>query len=186
MFSICLHEYAHASIALKQGDPTAAEAGHLTLNPMVQMGGFSIVMLLLIGISWGSVPINPYRMRHRYSQALVSFAGPAANMVLFLSFCLLFTIFSKFNQDLLSQMFWHGAILNIVLFMFNMLPIPILDGWTVFSYLFPKLETISNEIKNGVAFILIIVFLTTNLFQWFFIFGKNISSLVVNIFGIIL
>src|SRR5512137_2480723 len=85
-FSICFHEYAHASMALKRGDDTAAKLGHLTLNPMVQMGPMSIVMLLLIGIAWGAVPVNPGRLRTRADAALVSFAGPAANLLLSLLF----------------------------------------------------------------------------------------------------
>ena len=90
VFSVCLHEYAHARAALWQGDATAAEQGHLTLNPLKQMGPMSLIMLLIIGIAWGAVPVNPGRMRHRYSDALVSFAGPATNLALFLVSSLLF------------------------------------------------------------------------------------------------
>ena len=57
--SVCIHEFCHAYTALKCGDPTAARMGHLTLNPLKQMGVISIIMLLLLGICWGSVPVNP-------------------------------------------------------------------------------------------------------------------------------
>ena len=82
IFSVCFHELMHAVTAKWQGDTTAADAGHITLNPLKQMGVFSIIMLLVIGIAWGSVPVNPARMRHKYSDALVSFAGPFANLIL--------------------------------------------------------------------------------------------------------
>ena len=113
MFSICFHEYSHAYAALLQGDSTAAERGHLTMNPMVQMGTFSIIMLLFIGISWGSVPVNRRKFRHKYSDALVSFAGPAANVLLFLVFCLMFTL-SRNHIEIITfqQMFFVGAALN--------------------------------------------------------------------------
>ena len=86
IFSICCHEYAHAQIALWQGDSTAYENGHLTLNPFKQMGVISIITLLIIGISWGAVPVNPNRMKHKYSEALVAFAGPFTNLFLFFIF----------------------------------------------------------------------------------------------------
>ena len=64
VFSICCHEFAHAWTALHQGDPTAAEQGHLTLNPLKQMGVFSLIMLAIMGIAWGAVTVNPSRMKH--------------------------------------------------------------------------------------------------------------------------
>lgn len=91
IFSICCHEFMHAWAALKQGDPTAADEGHLTLNPMKQMGPFSLVMLAVCGIAWGRVPVRPWQMRHRHSDALVSLAGPATNFGLFLIFGILST-----------------------------------------------------------------------------------------------
>ena len=180
MFSICFHEFAHAYVALKQGDSTAAERGHLTLNPMIQMGTFSIVLLLLIGISWGSVPVNPHRMRRHYSHALVSFAGPAANLILFLIFCILLATFNNADNSPLIQICSVGAILNIVLFLFNMLPVPMLDGWTVFVYLIPRLNKVSEEVKNGLVFVIFILFFTTDLFHWFYRIGRHLSAVVVS------
>ena len=179
MFSICFHEYAHAYIALKQGDSTAAEKGHLSLNPMIQMGTVSIVMLLIIGISWGAVPVNPSRMKHKYSHALVSFAGPAANLLLFLIFCLLTVLFQNTNVNTYKDMFYLGAKLNMVLFLFNMLPVPILDGWTVFSYIFPKLREVGDEVKNGMVFMVFVLFFMTDLFNGLFVFGEKLAVFVI-------
>ena len=95
IFSICLHEFCHAWMALKQGDPTAADRGHLTLNPLRQMGFFSIVTFLMIGIAWGAVPVDPARMRHKYSHLLVALAGPAANLGLFVIFTVLAALLFK-------------------------------------------------------------------------------------------
>ena len=75
MFSICLHEYAHAATALKLGDDTAANEGHLTLNPMIQMGLMSIIFLFIIGIAWGSVPVDERRLRGKYGPAIVAVAS---------------------------------------------------------------------------------------------------------------
>ncbi len=187
MFSICFHEYSHAYTALRQGDSTAAEQGHLTMNPLVQMGTFSIVMLLFIGISWGAVPINRGRLRHKYSDALVSFAGPMANVLLFLIFCLMFTISrNHFDITTFQQMFLIGATLNAFLFIFNMLPIPMLDGWNVFRFIFPRLEQVNSEIRNALTFIIIVLFLMTPLINYFFGFSQTLSGIVINFFDILI
>ncbi|MCO5045505.1 MAG: hypothetical protein M9935_09575 [Kiritimatiellae bacterium] len=62
-FSICVHEFAHAWMALRLGDDTAAREGHLSLNPLIQMGWMSLMLLALFGIAWGSVPVDPRRLR---------------------------------------------------------------------------------------------------------------------------
>ncbi|OGV37044.1 MAG: hypothetical protein A2X48_04330 [Lentisphaerae bacterium GWF2_49_21] len=171
IFSVCCHEYMHARAALWQGDSTAADLGHLTLNPLKQMGAFPIIMLLIIGITWGQVPVNPSRMKHRYSDALVSFAGPFANLMLFLVFSIATAVvLVKYPQTvhLTSSsafgallLFYHAAMLNILLFIFNMLPIPILDGYNVFSFMFPGVHNINQELKNGMIAILFILVLFT-------------------------
>ena len=74
-FSVCLHEFCHAWMAKKCGDTTAADAGHLTLNPLKQMGIISIIMLLLLGFCWGAVPVNNHILSKRQRIA-VSLAGP--------------------------------------------------------------------------------------------------------------
>ena len=73
VFSICLHEFFHAWTALQFGDTTAADRGHLTLNPLRQMGPMSIIMFLLLGFAWGAVPVNPafLRARNRHAPAIV-------------------------------------------------------------------------------------------------------------------
>lgn len=156
VFSVCCHEYAHARASLWQGDPTAAMLGHLTINPLKQMGIISLIMLFFIGIAWGAVPVVPRNMKHKYSPALVAFAGPFMNLILFLVFCLLIVFFSTGRKEL-ANLFFYGAVINIVLFIFNMLPIPILDGYTVFTYLFPGIYKINSELANGITFFLFLV-----------------------------
>jgi Zn-dependent protease len=194
VFSICCHEYFHARVALWQGDSTAADQGHLTLNPMKQMGFLAIVMLMVIGIAWGQVPVNPSRMKHKYSDALVSFAGPFMNLVLFFIFATGASFVAKFSPHAVysstgpefgaMMLFSLGAALNVVLFIFNMLPIPILDGFNVFSFLFPGIHKINPELKNGITIILFIM-----IFIYFDIIwriGFFITNNTIHIFGAIL
>ena len=75
-FSICVHEFMHAWTALTQGDSTAQREGYLSLNPLKVMGLRSLIMLVLIGVAWGAVPVNPRAMRRSYSPVLVACAGP--------------------------------------------------------------------------------------------------------------
>ena len=164
VFSICCHEFMHAYVALKQGDSTAADMGHLTLNPLKQMGLFSLIMLAVAGIAWGAVPVRPYLMRHRHSDALVAFAGPATNFALYLVFGLVGFGAAKFtHNEFATNMLWLGSLLNIVLFLLNLLPIPGLDGWTILRSFVPRIGDLSSEWMKGIFFILF--------FLVFFAFG---------------
>lgn len=192
-FAICCHEYMHARVALWQGDPTAADQGHLTLNPLRQMGPISLVMLAIIGIAWGQVPVNPNRMRHKYSDALVSFAGPATNLVLGIIFCIaaaLVIIISAGKDPASASMtisnnainlFFLGAILNFVLFVFNMLPAPGFDGWHILSSFFPKLKTSNSQATYFIS--LVILILAMNYIKYIFLLGRIITDLTI--FGVV-
>jgi Zn-dependent protease len=76
--SITIHELAHGVVAVWRGDRTPIDEGHMTLNPAVHMGPFSIIALLVAGIAWGAMPINPSRIRGRFGEALVAAAGPGS------------------------------------------------------------------------------------------------------------
>jgi len=164
VFSISLHEYFHARCALWMGDPTAADAGHLTLNPFRQMGWISLVMLLVAGIAWGSVPVDPVRLRSRHSWGplVTALAGPAANLLLALIAWCLFGLLTlaptESNRLILSNALMLLATLgcyNIVLMLFNLIPAPGLDGWNVLCWLFPRIVTVSSEALKGIMVFLI-------------------------------
>jgi len=193
VFAICCHEYMHARVALWQGDSTAADQGHLTLNPLRQMGPISLVMLAIMGIAWGQVPVNPNRMRHKYSDALVSFAGPATNLVLGVIFCFaaaLVIIIWGVEAPTSSgggisnnavTLFSRGAMLNFVLFIFNLFPIPGFDGWHILSSFFPKLKTSDSQAMYFVA--VVIFLLGMKYIDYLFIWGNITSDLII--FGIV-
>jgi Zn-dependent protease len=138
VFSICVHEYAHAQMALWKGDDTAALLGHLSLNPLVQMGWMSLLLLALVGIAWGSVPVNPRQLRGRSAHAQVAFAGPVANLIL----CVLCALAGGLVEvagvgESIVGFLMMASMANAVLFLFNMLPIPMFDGWTVLALWVP-------------------------------------------------
>ncbi len=165
IFSICVHEFAHAWMALKLGDPTAADRGHLSLNPLVQMGPTSMVVLGLFGIAWGAVPVNVGRLTRR-GDAAVSVAGPSANLILAVLAALIATIlglpvWGAEGPEMAAQFFRFAGLANAVLFLLNMLPVPMLDGWAVFSLFVPPMRTVSAEVSQALTMIFfMLIFMT--------------------------
>jgi Zn-dependent protease len=163
IFSICVHEYSHAAAALRLGDDTAARAGHLTLNPLVQMGMTSLAALVFVGVAWGAVPINPYQLSSR-QRAWVSFAGPFSNLMLSIVFACLTVVAVLVlpedlpSRDMIISFFNLGSWANAMLFLFNMLPVPLLDGWSVMAGFFPQMGRVDRTTATNVSFLLIAVF----------------------------
>ncbi len=170
VFSICLHEFFHAWTAMKLGDMTAADRGHLTLNPLKQMGPFSIIMFLVLGFAWGAVPVDNYvlRARNRHAPAIVALAGPATNFGLFL-FGFFFYGFlcsrmwnlmeNEIAGQTITEFFLILGCYNAFLCIFNLLPVPGLDGWAALTEYVPRLKTLSSEFAKGVTIFLIFLFL---------------------------
>ncbi len=158
IFSICVHEYMHAFAALKSGDPTAADAGHLTLNPFKQMGVRSLIVFCLLGFAWGQVPVNTANLRTRKARLAVALAGVGANILLAVIFTLLTAILAKTtpHEDIALQTLFYGAAINLVMVVINLIPVPGLDGWNVLTEFWkPK---VGSEIVNG-AFLVIVMLL---------------------------
>ena len=149
IISIVIHELAHGVAALSQGDDTPHREGHMTINPVVHMGYESLIFLCVAGIAWGSMPVSPQKFRHpRWSDILVSAAGPVSNLVLG-SLCIIAIVATRRNSaPMVSQEFlFMAARINMLLFLFNLIPIPPLDGFSVCEKLFPalKLERFRNS-----------------------------------------
>ena len=153
VLSATFHEYAHGFVAYKLGDSTAKNAGRLTLNPIAHldlMGTVVIPLFLLfyagIFIGWAKpVPYNPYNLKdQRYGSLKVGIAGPGMNLLiaLILGIFLRIVISGIFGFGIFSNFFLEmvGLIvyINIFLALFNLIPIPPLDGSKIFMDLFPK------------------------------------------------
>jgi Zn-dependent protease len=160
IFSIVLHELAHGWVAMSQGDDTPEKTGHLTLNPIVHMGWESIIFLCLAGMSWGQMPVNPSKFRSpKWGNILVSGAGPISNLVLGILFSVLLKFYSNpIHAGFVSVDFLYmAAQINLSLFLFNLLPIPPLDGFHVFSEIFPRLKPLENTQFGLFALMLIFI-----------------------------
>lgn len=155
VYSAILHEVAHGYVAERLGDPTARLLGRLTLNPKNHIDPFMSIALPLILILSGSpvvfgaakpVPVDPFNLRDgRKDMALVSLAGPATNILIALVSALLikllgiYPVFGSFQV----YVFWFLLItvrLNLLLAIFNLIPIPPLDGSKIFALILPEKE----------------------------------------------
>ena len=158
IFSICLHELAHGIVALSQGDDTPRQTGHMTLNPLVHMGWEAIIFLCIGGITWGAMPVNPTKFRSRqWGNVLVSAAGPLANLGLGFIFMAMLAI-ALHVQFLSINFFYLAARVNFALCLFNLLPIPPLDGFHIFSKFFPVLKLLDHP--NYSLFLLMFLLLS--------------------------
>jgi len=166
--SITLHELAHGWAAIGQGDDTPQKEGHITLNPVVHLGVPSLIFLCIAGIAWGQMPVDPRNFRHpKWSNVIVSAAGPLMNLAIAL-FCVVLLRLSDetfLRQVLSSQFLYIAALYNLVLMLFNFLPIPPLDGFHVASEFFPSLKPLQGS-PWGYA-ILMILFISP-------VFGRSL------------
>lgn len=140
ILSITLHELAHGWTAVWQGDDTPRLLGRLTLNPYVHMGPMSLLVFVIIGIAWGLMPVNPSKFRNRrWGDVMVSAAGPAMNLLLAfiaLTAAALWISYIPAKDPLDKNVvifLTTGGWLNMVLFAFNLLPVPPLDGSTILA-----------------------------------------------------
>ena len=140
LVTITVHELAHGLAAYLLGDPTAKNAGRLSLNPLVHLDPLGAILLFVAGFGWAKpVPINPFFFKGNRSRGimLVSFAGPLANLLLalILALCLQLTV----NLGMSAvQIATSGIYLNIYMALFNLIPIPPLDGSKILAGLIPK------------------------------------------------
>ena len=179
--AICLHEYFHAQVALWCGDPTAAMQGHLTLNPLKQMGLMSLIMFLMIGIAWGGVPVNPNNLTRR-GRVLTAVAGPTMNFVLFVLAILtypLLAIYTAAPPLLITYIFTVG-VYNLILFIFNLLPVPGLDGWIILNQ-FVRIRKVNSEFFKG--FMVLLIFGMLMLFPYIAGFAGMVMELPVHFLG---
>jgi Zn-dependent protease len=157
VFAMCAHEYAHAAVALRQGDDTAYRLGRVTLNPLPHIDPFMSILLpaLLWFSSGGSftfggakpVPVNSAKFRnYRRSDILVSAAGVVTNLILALVWAGVFIVVGQIGQsfptatpaiDTAQRMLVYGIWLNLVLCFFNLIPVPPLDGSHLLYHVLP-------------------------------------------------
>ena len=140
---ITFHEFSHAAVATLQGDQTARSQGRLTLNPISHLDPLGSIALIVAGFGWGRpVPFSPMHLRNRrLGAALVGLAGPAANFVLALASVValrvLYADVLGFEVNFSVRLLEMLVVFNVILGVFNLLPIPPLDGSRLLSIFLP-------------------------------------------------
>src|SRR3989337_4563037 len=187
VFAISIHEFAHALIAYRLGDPTDKLAGRLTLNPAAHLDPIGTLALLLVGIGWGKpTPFDPFNLRNiKRDSALISVAGAASNFILaiILSIPYLFFYFTGNLSLTINSVYQVISIiiwLNLILGVFNLIPVHPLDGFKVLAGLLPRdwyYDFIQTE-RYGI-FILLFLLITGAI-------GKILFPIISSIFSILI
>jgi Zn-dependent protease len=171
LFSIIIHEISHGYVALLNGDPTARMLGRITLNPIPHIdpvGSILLPVLLLLSqssflIGWAKpVPVNPLNFRnYRWGEFAVSAAGPVSNLVLAAIFSMVLRL--GLENPGLTQLAFYGVSINIILALFNLIPIPPLDGSHILALVLPRELARLYSYLEPVGFILILVLFYTGI-----------------------
>ena len=155
IFSLTFHEFGHAKMASLIGDDTAERSGRLTLNPIPHIDPIGLLMVLLIGIGYAKpVPADPRKFNTRWGVLLVAAAGPAMNLLLAVVVYNVYAIGLKlgiglFQTPVANFFFTYLALINLLLMLFNLLPIGPLDGSYILPYALPREAAIKFQQMNA-------------------------------------
>jgi Zn-dependent protease len=179
IFSISLHELGHGWAAIRAGDNTPRETGHMTWNPIVHIGWFGLVAFAAFGLAWGAMPVNPSRFRGRHADATVAFAGPGMNLSLAVVCIVLGAIWLCFGMSgrapaLLGENLWTffviGSSVNLLLFALNLIPLPPLDGARILESFVPGANSWAmsqgGQMLALAVFVGVFIFLGPELFDF--------------------
>ena len=192
VIAMVIHEFSHARVAYALGDYTPKLEGRLTLNPAAHVDPIGLVMLFVVHFGWAKpVRINPMNFSNpRRDDILVSLAGPASNLITAFVFTILLVIMVKLDLPMsegLLVVFQLIIVYNINFAIFNMLPIPPLDGSHILRNLLPYELARQYEMLERYSFIFLIIILATPVLSYVFVpMQRFIFGIFKGIVGILL
>ncbi len=190
IFSLTCHEYGHGKVASLIGDDTAKRAGRLTLNPIPHIDPVGLLMVLLIGIGYARpVPTNPRKFNTRWGIMLVAAAGPGMNLLLAIVTVNLYLLGLKagwplFHYPAAQVFFYYLPLINMLLMLFNLIPIGPLDGSYILPFLLPRETAVKyNQLNRryGSYFLLALIalhFLGIPIFETLWKVGETMLRFV--------
>lgn len=159
VISITVHEFMHGFVSNRLGDPTPKQAGRLTLNPLRHLDPLGSIMIFLVNFGWGKpMPINPtYYKRPRRGAMYVSLAGPLSNFFIAVVTVLIMRAAHLGNDSFIGISFYYLAVISVYLGVFNLIPVPPLDGSKVLAAFIPRdlLPAYYSMERYGIAIIFI-------------------------------
>ncbi|MDI6731951.1 MAG: site-2 protease family protein [Candidatus Margulisbacteria bacterium] len=159
LVTITIHEFAHAMVADRLGDPTPRLAGRLTLNPISHIDPIGLLMLILVRFGWAKpVPINPYNFQDiKRGVILVSLAGPLSNFFTAWILAVALRTIPQSSFPIVGEILNYAVWINLALSVFNLIPIPPLDGSKIFEGFLPYQQ--AEFLRQNGLFILILFIL---------------------------
>lgn len=191
VISLSFHEFGHAITAKFFGDDTAQRAGRVTLNPMAHIDPMGLLMVALIGFGYAKpVPTNPRNFNSFWATLFVSAAGPGMNLLIAIV-SINFYVLGQANGWSITQgegaeyFFIYLSLINLVLMIFNLLPIGVLDGHYILPYFLPKKAAQTYRYWNqkyGSHFMLGLILLSifgVPIFSYVFDFGQSLLPMII-------
>ncbi|MBT5016273.1 site-2 protease family protein [Candidatus Peregrinibacteria bacterium] len=180
--AITVHEFAHAWMANYLGDPTAKYHGRVTLNPLKHLDVFGTIMLFVVGLGWGKpVPVNPNNFKSvRRDSALVSFAGPASNILTAIVIALPYKYLVETGGSVVVISLLQSVFdLNLLLAIFNLLPLPPLDGSKIIGVFIPRRfeRAYFQFLRDGIKWFIAVILIDSFVFGR--MFGFSVLWLVI-------
>lgn len=188
VLGLTFHEYAHGLAAYKLGDNTARSQGRLTINPAAHVDPVGLILLFLAGFGWAKpVPINPLNFRGdmRRGVLLVSLAGPATNLLLAIAAAIIWGALAGLKLPYFNDIMMYMIQINVVLAIFNLIPVPPLDGSKILAGILPGRQEWLYKMEAYGMIILIVLIFTGAISFIFNIFVKPIISVLYSLAGLI-
>lgn len=182
VYAITVHEFSHVLAAYLLGDKTGQDMGRLTLNPLAHIDWLGFAMLLFVGFGWGRpAPYNPYNLRFpKWGPVIVSLAGPAANLLTVVVGVLLLRLFGGLavgQETMFSLLLLSLVMINLTLMLFNLIPIPPLDGARLLFTILPaRFNDFKVQLAQNGPYILLGLVILDSIIPGLSIFGRLFSG----------
>ncbi|HAI63048.1 TPA: site-2 protease family protein [candidate division WWE3 bacterium] len=165
VISLSVHEFAHAWVSDKLGDPTARYMGRVTLNPKAHIDPLGMLLLVVAGFGWGKpVPFNPLNLKYpKRDSALIALAGPASNFILAIVTAIILNFVNV--NSLVGGALYLLVFYNLLLGVFNLMPFHPLDGFKIVGGLLPNNLALQWYQMQPYGIIILVAFIFTNSFQ---------------------